>query len=135
MPVHSDYAWCPQCNDLVAAEYLPDMASLQRSLSDVESNGLDDDERDFAALIEATAEQLLADRISMWRNYISWRSIRQSPPRCLRCGTTDIQILTTPLRHPNCGGNLQIESSGDYLPAGPVHYDAEGNRIGDSAVT
>jgi len=132
--VHSEYAWCNRCDDLVAAEHIPDLESLERALADVESNGLDDEEREFASLVETTPEKLLADRIAMWRNYVSWRSSRRSPPRCLKCGTMDVLLLERPFLHPSCGGTLEVESSGDYLPAGRFLYDAEGNRFGDSAV-
>jgi hypothetical protein len=133
--VHSQHAWCPSCDNLVAAEYIPDLVSLERALADVTENGLDDDEREFAALVETTPEQLLVDRLAMWRNCIAWRSRRVSPPRCLVCGDINVSLLYSPIVHPGCGGTLESEWLGDYQPAGHWRYTPEGERIGDSAVT
>lgn len=41
---------------------------------------------------------------------IAWRKLRRSPPRCLRCGSTEI-IAAQETAHPRCGGALRDRKS------------------------
>lgn len=81
---------------------------------------------------------------------LSFLAGRQSPPRCLQCGSTDaFPFEVTPdftvyygktqgpvalgVKHPGCGGELAVMDDGtrfSYIPTLRL-YDSEGNRCVD----
>jgi len=56
-----------------------------------------------------------------------WIAGRVSPPRCLKCGSTDI-LEREPVLHPNCGGPLKTEICDAFVSKRAVYrrYDIEG---------
>lgn len=97
--------WCESCQSLASIERIPSLEMLEAMRGP-----------SFAAV---------HDRLDDW---IRWRRERQSPPRCLVCGATEVITYTPPFRHPNCDGLLEAtawchvnSSNVQLVPAeGPV---------------
>jgi hypothetical protein len=115
--------WCTQCATIVNAEVLPDSAEIQGQLDVAiagEANGPRDESRERVVEVLARALQ--------------WRVQRESPPRCLVCGTSRIASLEADgvdaAVHPGCGGEFQFQV-GAYVTLGASggKYSPEGLRL------
>jgi hypothetical protein len=108
-------AWCCNCSDFVDAEWIPSLAELRSEL--VELNDPKSSRTswftfavppfDKPPFIERSA-QLHAKAKDEAAKRIEWRALRQSAPRCLICGTTDI-------RFPNDDQSVDIPGRGTAL--------------------
>jgi hypothetical protein len=147
MPVFSAESWCHDCNALVEAEAFPGVDAFERALARLLANGLDDDDRETAKLLETAEDTFLAQQISDWRTRLGWRKNRVSAPRCLTCGSTHIHVLFDESRftsfadalagfsHPNCGGTFRRAEIGHGHPSGMTQFDSEGLQLnGESPV-
>ncbi|MCA9138361.1 MAG: hypothetical protein KDB00_16435 [Planctomycetales bacterium] len=136
IPRLSQPAWCNYCNALRSAERLPELERLQQILAEIESAGLSDGDYDFLESLQQSPESYLAERVSKWRASVRWRSQRQSPPRCLECESTDLELLAQEidqslesLPHPNCGGNFTRTNWWHCSQACYTVLDSEGRGI------
>jgi hypothetical protein len=63
-------------------------------------------------------------------DWIAWRELRRSLPRCLRCGSTEIVAVpegTQVFQHPGCGGTLRDRASCIHDTTDRIlTYDVEG---------
>ena len=147
MPVFSAESWCYDCNALVDAESFPELSAFERVLTRLLANGLDDDDRETAKLLETDEEKFLTQQISEWRARLDWRKNRVSAPRCLTCGSTHIQVLFDESRftsfdnalaafsHPSCGGTFRRAEIGHGNPRGQAKFNGEGLQLnGESPV-
>lgn len=109
--------WCEACHSPTPIERIPPIASLEamRDPSFAPAHG----------------------RLDAW---IRWRRERQSPPRCLVCGATEVITYTPPFRHPNCGGLLEAtawchvnSSDVQLVPAEGPEYRRGGRRLWEIA--
>ena len=94
-PLQVDYAWCHRCERFVECERLPSVDELQSKVTELvrdehDWSVIDGDER---KRWRATFGQDLPDCLTqaslrdMWCAAVNWRKTRQSPPRCLECGS------------------------------------------------
>jgi hypothetical protein len=111
LPLFHRQAWCAECATIVNAEELPDVAEIQGLL-----------EGAIADEAAGGAAESQPERIKLLQGALQWRLLRESPPRCLVCGTYRIESLkplvgSSAARHPQCGGELQFEI-GAYVTLG-----------------
>lgn len=109
-------AWCERCERVISAEDVPSLDDLKERATNFPyfTNNLD------------------------W--LLSWRSSRQSPGKCLICGSERITLAKEVSRreqtmpHPRCGGKLSMLNSGHVHSAwAPVTYELyspEGESLG-----
>ncbi len=116
--IEQQYAFCKHCSGAVNAEYVPTLAELNAVL---------------AEFIEANETEW----IKGLEERIAWRQTRQSPARCLECGSTDIicavvdeETNIATLEHPGCGGTLLIRTRGFELNRLWILYTSEGEKTG-----
>jgi len=72
---------------------------------------------------------------------LSWRAERQSPGRCLDCGSTKVALIPIGLGesvpafpHPGCGGELSFQWRDHYHPGWDRWvYSPEGERLEEQA--
>jgi len=129
--LHSGPAWCRQCRRFANAESMPTVEHLESTiaqLSDpVECAKL------FPAPLGPYDPVIIAEMIERQRKCIEWRRIRSSPPRCLRCGSTDITPLPfdQPTPHPGGHGDILVHADfgGGITPRGETLYTPEGILI------
>jgi hypothetical protein len=108
------------CKRVVWAEVIPPLAELQERL--------DRAERREQSMIDCLAplvtgdtslDELVALQIKDLRQLVDWRARRQSPPRCLECGSTNFMAMAagrthsgrskwTLSPHPGCDGALTV---------------------------
>ena len=119
LPCSDQLAWCNNCDDVVAAERLPDPHALNRLVAHLTAEGLDEDRLKTAKLLKKEPAEYLNEFIDTYRAMIAWRRDRISPPRCLSCGSVEIvelePIRSVPLEkfsHPQCGGQFFLDASG-----------------------
>ena len=142
IPLVGRWAWCNRCFDISQAEMLPMIgeirAELRASLWNVSAWG-----EDVWRCTQAVAESEPISRRChrrILRSMLEWRRHRRSPPRCLNCGTTDIQFASDDMGntgvgticHPNCAGMIHFELGAIWtgICEGYDAYDPEGNRDG-----
>jgi hypothetical protein len=169
--VNKQLGWCAQCADLCSAENLPTVASitamakeyagLQKVVEDCRSE-LKTKRSWLAKLFNGSIrlpdEMLYAESDMMDldnqlqddRQCIEILKGRQSPARCLTCGSTEITYLPhdykllgcpdnpgppVPIHflHPGCGGELLAQYSDIRFSLKSVRrfYDTEGNLLSD----
>jgi hypothetical protein len=112
-------AWCSSCGDVVEAEHLHTLETIDRELRAIDSCAHMFDPKSVAEV----REQFLL------RRGIALR--RKSPPRCLCCGSTEIYAPEPyqPIIHPGCGGELRLVESTRDMNAETLLCDIEGRHI------
>ena len=79
--------WCESCQSVAPIERIPSLETL-----------------------EAMRDPSFAPVHGRLDDWIRWRRERQSPPRCLVCGATEVIERTPEFRHPICGGMFEAIS-------------------------
>ena len=140
--IERTFAWCSGCTEVVWAESILSLEELRG-----EREGLDnpsDETIDYLTSLAgrySTFEEELERSISFLDERIRWRESRESPPRCLSCGSTEI----TPgiegetnsgnpkweIPCPACGGTIRVLSEPSLsLDRGWIHFTPEGLQEG-----
>lgn len=125
-------SWCRSCNILRNSEMLPSVAQISEMLADLKAKGLSEEDCEFAKLIDETPDQFLANRLQKLEAQLRWRTARNSPARCLECGSTDLDSVTLDedgFPHPNCGGTFQHVSMWQGLQSEFQILDTEGREV------
>lgn len=86
LPAEQIESWCYSCNMLVAAELIPSLAEIDARIRDL-------DNPDNIILKCFSRAALERERVELPIRH-AWRALRQSPPRCLHCGSADIFAIT-----------------------------------------
>jgi hypothetical protein len=116
-PRSDQSAWCFACHSLRSAERLWEADHLREIIRQLEegelSAGAGDTRSDQGD--EETSRQL--HQLQWFRHAYQWRLTRQSPPRCLECGSTDLRPLApgvedrlNSFEHPGCGGTFRLNN-------------------------
>jgi hypothetical protein len=125
--------WCNRCRHLRPVEKIPDLALLILMREVKARTGLTDQEKELAAHSGQTQEEELQRDLARFDEQIRWRKERRSPPKCLVCGSQDVEALEAYVKaggdrtHPGCGGSFQIcEDPCHIQPAVGYLIPAEG---------
>jgi hypothetical protein len=117
--------WCHSCEQIVETEYLPALDQIEKELRYIAGYSK-----------EAVTPASIAASIKVrreWENRKALALIRKSPPRCLECGSTNIEVQTSDanglLLHPRCGGHLRMLESTNVDLSERVLLDHEGIRF------
>jgi hypothetical protein len=92
-------AWCCDCQIFVDAEWIPSLDDIANELDELNdptsfraSSYLSNKPPfDKSPYLERRAK-LYAEAKDEAKRRIDWRRVRQSPPRCLYCGSTDLRF-------------------------------------------
>lgn len=108
-------AWCAACRRFVIAEEVPTVEWLQAEISRFQQPEFQQpDSEAFTIWAFVSNNQPVAERIEELRRYIEWRQSRQSPPRCLECGS--LELTLTPMdgefAHPATGERVVVGGQG-----------------------
>ncbi len=128
LPVLANLGWCFACHDCVAVEFVPDLTQLVEDLALERRQAVarqPDDESPNNHLVWAESR-------------LHWRERRNSPARCLTCGSTDIHELMNRYQsrkgdilgeHPTCfdAGKLLLDGIGFVNYLSVTVYNAEGS--------
>lgn len=105
--VQSDY-YCQACDRFVVGEHIETIAELENRINEIK-NDPQSDARRFAEFIGNIPRQIAELHVR-----INWRKQRQSPPKCLECGT--MEILPIPnqeeFAHPATGQRMKVKEHG-----------------------
>ena len=85
LEVSQQEAFCRNCRTAVIAEAVPSISEIEARARDLQ----DPAGRFRKALDAVSIDQLLREEIARHK----WRQLRQSLPRCLSCGQTDILAI------------------------------------------
>lgn len=136
--LHSVPVWCYRCERMTEGEQIPTLEELDRQIRDL----TDPSSTTYRMARQAMLPELIGEAETFLQNYIAelhrrrrWRESRQSPPKCILCGTT--KILQLPIDEPipsPCGGDqLRIQLVGmcstDF---NDWFFSPEGDRITQS---
>jgi hypothetical protein len=110
LPILQQPAWCPACGRFVIAEWVPSTEELEEEISKFRS--ADRDTLQMWAFVSNEAS--VGERIAELTRRIEWRRARQSPPRCLECGSLgSVPIPATgEFSHPHTGERVVVGDSG-----------------------
>lgn len=121
----ADY-FCPACHRFVAGESLETVEELESLLDQIDNNP-ESRHRKFAEYIGD-----IPKKISDLQARINWRKKRQSPPKCLHCGSIDIVPVPDDeeFDHPVTGLRMKIAGQGfASTDQWQATYTPEGDRI------
>ena len=105
LSVEQTGAWCYDCSMVVAAEHVPSLAALDARIANL-------DDPNHILLVGIGRAALDRERIALPIRR-SWRSRRESPARCLECGSTDIFALdANDCTEPRHNKRFRVTSSG-----------------------
>jgi|GEM_PF-4502621 len=123
--VHQADYYCPACEQFVMGEQVETIWELERQINDLENNP----DSHFWLLNEF---QSIAERIAELHVRIDWRKKRQSPPKCLQCGTVDIFPIPDreEFNHPATGQRMKKTGFG-FASSNEWHatFTPEGDQI------
>lgn len=120
--VISRLVWCHRCGEFTDGESIESLDEIDRLLADLHSPSL-------------VFSQMLYDRlgaIERMEERRRWLSGRRSPPKCLRCGSTEIIVLPEGERaeNPSGPGWIKITVTGHCdTEFSNRFYTPEGDRI------
>lgn len=138
--------WCNDCGSYCPVERLPEMHELEAKLAKEQQE------------LELARSEKPKDQITFWfirkpgkidtdkiriyekavedvKSKIAWKILRQSPRKCLMCGSQDLLDQGNPFKdpqiHPGCGGVIEVEDPEINIAARHIHkiYDIEGNYL------
>jgi len=135
-PVFQQVAWCWECRTFVAAEQLRDLSEIDADEAQArkEHGWFQDTLRgpnDVQPWLIKNTEFLFAEQLAGYARQRAWRRSRQSPPRCLECGSTRIEPMPrdlTNIRHPLTGMTLKLKNVCHASMAIHLLYTPEGER-------
>jgi len=111
---------------------------LQEKIGRLQGGELTDREMEFISLLEMSKEERIAELLQKAMTHLKWLENRQSPPRCLECGSTNFvriperwDVVDDYFEHPGCGGTFHQTMQSFAREIGIPVYDAEGNRLND----
>jgi hypothetical protein len=116
--LHSVPVWCHRCVKITHGEELSTVDEIDkqiRDLNDPSSESYHVSRIDVLdELLPDKGDQLLQERIAELRRRRRWREGRQSPPKCIYCGTSEILVLpmVVPVPNPIGDGEIQIDCVG-----------------------
>jgi hypothetical protein len=135
-------AWCNDCKTIRPSEWLPEAEALAASLRDVETSGLNENEKSLAKWAGVDEDTALQEKLQDRRAALRWRLARRSPPRCLECGSMSIEpLFANPssdhdyIEHPGCGGHFRVVRSWHGSQASYRILTAEGLPWTEDAAT
>lgn len=140
--IRQQLGWCRSCDRVVFCEELPTMGELAIEFAQFEE--LVRQDFDFLSSPGMSAEELIERERSRLASLADMLQARQSPPRCLECGSTSIipiseadeneeeAVLPTrsSIEHPGCGGPLSVHGIGLSRSRLWTIYSTEGERLG-----
>lgn len=109
--------WCRQCGRISHGENLSTVEEIDkeiRDLNDPSSAKYRMTRHGVLDKLLGTGEKFLNERIAELRRRRRWREERKSPPKCIRCGTTEILELPigVPVPNPQGDGEIQVDIVG-----------------------
>jgi len=143
VPVLARWAWCLNCQAVIAAERILNEAEIRRELANcgwLSANWGDGIWR-ATRVFECGRVRDRMDHRDALLALRYWRKRRSGPPRCLTCSETRLifahdgsaaNLDDFTLNHPGCGGTIRPhddEAASDHFPSLPA-YNKEGMRYG-----
>jgi hypothetical protein len=135
LDLHSVPVWCACCAEFTEGEDLSTVEEIDqkiRALNDPASElyrmtryGLLDD-------LFGKGQEFLRDQLGELQRRRRWRTGRNSPPKCIVCGSNKITIIPegTPMPHPNGDGMIEIACVGMCSTEfNEWYFTPEGDRI------
>jgi len=130
--------WCYDCNTLRSAESFPSADFLNELIEILRSGELPTWEVEYLSILERSKDEWIAELLKEAVVRLRWLETRQSPPRCLECGSTNFvhlperpKVVDNLFEHPGCGGTFHLTVQTFAREIGIPVYDAEGNRLND----
>ena len=137
LDVHTTPAWCRACGGLTHGERIDSLARIDQQIADLNDPS--------SELYRFTQRSLLPelddlvpkdkfrlDQLAEAHKRRDWRHRRTSPPRCIRCGSTDVVILPIgeAVPHPAGAGTIEVRWIGMCSTSfNEWFFTPEGERI------
>lgn len=121
-------AWCPECNRFVIAEEIPSIDQLKEELAKYQARDMEQLQKWEFISNGAPVQERIDDLLKR----IVWRQTRQSPPRCLECGS--IKTISVPTNgmftHPKTGEQVIVCDQGFAdTETWQAEFSPEGNLL------
>lgn len=138
--------WCNACNSYCPVEQFPEMKELEENLAK-EQQKLEQvwakQPKDQIILgfirrpgkVDKKLIKSYENAVVKAQARIEWKMLRQSPRKCLLCGSQDIldqgDGFESPIIHPGCGGTVNWVDAGIRIADRCVHriYDIDGHFL------
>ncbi len=127
--------WCFDCDGIRDSEELFPVEALADKLAHLEANGLNETEfKEKAAFLRVKLDPRVEyeNELAGVRAELAWRTARQSPPRCLACGSINhmpIEWIDEAVIHPGCPGRFRRVKWWHALERVHLEVDGEGRDI------
>jgi hypothetical protein len=139
MPASLSPAWCRHCNAFSSAEHLPTVEAVREEVERLRNGRTNELDCELAEEFNQTLAERVASRLAVFEQLDKRFRDRQSPNRCVACGTTEFDYLramdgAAPKEWPHigCGGTFRLVETVHGIPATYITLDAEGIRISAS---
>src|SRR5687768_16458955 len=86
LKIEQEAAWCEGCQKFVCVECVPSAEVLAERIQALL------DPSDMTSFLYPTPDAIEKALDELWVR-LTWRLTRESPARCLRCGSTDIEAV------------------------------------------
>lgn len=137
-------AWCRCCEKFVRAEHLSPLEDIDAQMTKYRAKAATT-RRQLAGWLYRLGlkcPQQLRHELSVWEEAVAeeemrreWRLRRESPPRCLQCGSTALDLPPSDEEYPHPSGRgrvrVMITSHVSLAFDANEYYSAEGVRVED----
>lgn len=129
--------WCFDCDSIRDGERLFEPDAMSKALYKLIADGIDVEKlkRDSEFLRrQLDPGREYQQQLGKLRAALKWCRSRAAPPRCLKCGSTNIRDYgwsrsSDTFEHPGCGGVFQSVETWHGIQRKFVELDGEGNRV------
>jgi hypothetical protein len=135
-------AWCRGCREFVRAEHLSALEDIDAGIAKYRGKAAETRRRlgGWMYRLGLKSSRQSLHELSVWEEAVveeqmrrEWRLKRQSPPRCLECGSTALDLPPDDGEYPHPSGNgrvqVAITSHVSLAADANEYYSAEGLRI------
>ena len=116
LDVHSVPVWCQRCGTIAHGEDLSTVDEIDKQIRDLNDPSSELYRMTQNSLLEelGQGDAVRRDRLAELQRRRRWREARNSPPKCIHCGTTEILVLPmgVPVPNPRGDGQIQIDCVG-----------------------
>jgi hypothetical protein len=135
LDLYSVPVWCHRCRRITDGEDLSTVEEIDKQIRDLNDPSSELYRMTRHGLVNellGKGEELLEERLAELQRRRRWRKSRQSPPKCIHCGTSEILALPmgVPVPNPLGDGEIQVDCVGMCSTSfNEWFFTPEGDRI------
>jgi hypothetical protein len=131
--------WCWECDGVSLAEYIPDAGEVVAEAKAWRQRDREREYRFSCGPLGWQDDENESSALAYYDSVLAWRRQRQSPGRCLFCGSVKVSLAAErfgQFAHPGCGGMFECTFSifGGICQMTKEVFSVEGIKLSEQQV-